>query len=70
MSYTKKTAAEIAAAEERNRLAPVPPGFGAGKCWRLRIVEWEIADGKEVSVMIPNGMAVNKTLHSHYWGRT
>jgi hypothetical protein len=67
MSFTNKTEAELAAAKEANRGADVPPRFGFNKSWRVRVVEWKLTDGKEVSAMIPRGMAVHENLHAYYW---
>ncbi len=44
----------------------MPPGFGAGADWRVRVVEWT-ANGQHCSCMIGNGMPVNASLHAYYW---
>jgi hypothetical protein len=47
-----------------------PPGFGDGKPWRIRVVEWERFDDDEKSgtMFIPRGMSVNPAMHEHYFG--
>jgi hypothetical protein len=51
--------------EDANRNAPVPPGFGEGKPWVLRVVEYETVEGRFV-VLAQNGMPVADRLHGFY----
>jgi hypothetical protein len=52
----------------------VPPGFGEGKSWRLRRLEWfardpKNPDGKPLGAMamVKQGMPVHEKLHAAYW---
>ncbi len=55
------------------RGAAVPPGFGAGKPWRLRTVSWLERDPNggtepvEYAVLVKRGMPVHDQLHRAYW---
>jgi hypothetical protein len=53
---------------------PLPPGFGEGKPWRLRIMEWYSrnpknpnADPVHMTAMLFNGMPVHEELRAAYW---
>jgi hypothetical protein len=61
------TPKELADFQERNRRAPVPPGFGMGKRWRRRHVEFCLRGGKRRVATIPNGAQVNPLLRAYYW---
>lgn len=67
-----RTLSEGTFAAAINSAVEVPPGFGQGKAWGIRIVKWTFKDSansepRERTALIPNGTRVNEQLHSFYW---